>query len=962
MKYKKKLIEVSLPLEAINAASAKEKSIRSGHPSTLHLWWARRPLASARAVIFAQMVDDPSEHPDIFPTEKSQQKERQRLFKIIEELVRWENNSNETLLKRAQEEIKQSWRHTCAENSDNPNAKNIFDRYKLPAFHDPFAGGGALPLEAQRLGLDSFASDLNPVAILINKAMIEIPPIFSNKLPVNPNAINQKNLLESEWKNAKGLASDVRFYGDLVRSEAEKKLSALYPKIVITPELILERPDLAQFLNKKLNVIAWIWARTVKSSNPAFADVHVPLTSTFMLSTKSGKEAYVEPIINGNSYVFKVKTGKPKDLVKTKSGTKLARGANFYCLLSNTPMSNEYVRSEFKARRNSDRLMAIVAESDSGRVYLSPTPEQELIAKDIIPDWVPEQEMNQESSNLVSGRGYGITHWSDIFTKRQLSALSVFSKLISDIRSLIIKDALSAGLKADEIGINKGGTGALAYAQAVSLYLAFAVDKMTDRNSSVCGWDSSRDSIRGVFGRQAIPMVWDFAESNPIGGSAGSYENAIDQCYRVLNELPGIGFGKVEQADAATQSMSMNKVISTDPPYYDNIAYADLSDFFYIWLRNSLKSVFPELFSTLTVPKSEELVATPYRHGSAEKAEKFFLDGMTNAMHRISEQAHEAFPVTIYYAFKQSESDGDDGTINTGWDTFLAAVIKAGFAISGTWPMRTELSNRMIGSGTNALASSIVLVCRKIPENAGIATRRDFIAALKDELPLALKHLQAGNIAPVDLAQAAIGPGMAVYTRYSKVIDAEGNPISVRTALALINQILDDALAEQEGDFDSDSRWALTWFDQNGFSESDYGLAEQLSIARNTSVDGLEAGGIIMSKAGKVRLLKPNELNEDWNPLLDKRLTTWEIVHQLIRALEIDGEGAAAKLVANLGDYAENARELCYRLYALCERKKRTSEAISYNSLVQSWPEIVRLSRDISRPPKFDEKDLFDQE
>ena len=962
MKYKKKLIEVALPLEAINTASAKEKSIRSGHPSTLHLWWARRPLASARAVIFAQMVDDPSEHPDIFETEKSQEKERQRLFKIIEELVKWENNSNEPLLKKAQEEIWQSWRYTCAENSDSPKAKQIFDRYKLPSFHDPFAGGGALPLEAQRLGLDSFASDLNPVAILINKGMIEIPPIFSSKPPVNKDVFKKQDLLEGDWKNAKGLANDVRFYGGWIRDEAEKRLEPLYPKVSITSAMVSERPDLAPYIDKKLNVIAWLWARTVKSSNPAFANIHVPLTSTFMLSTKAGKEAYVEPIINGESYVFKVRVGKPKDLAKTKSGTKLARGANFYCLLSDAPMSNEYVRNEFKARRNGDRLMAIVAEGDRGRVYLSPTTEQESIAKDVIPGWIPEQEMNQDSSNLVSGRGYGITHWSDIFTKRQLAALSIFSELISDVKSIIIKDAISAGLKAEQVGINQGGSGALAYAEAVSLYLAFAVDKMTDRNSSVCGWDSSRDSIRGVFGRQAIPMVWDFAESNPIGGSAGSYENAIDQCYRVLNDLPGLGFGKAEQADAATQNISINKVISTDPPYYDNIAYADLSDFFYIWLRNSLKPVFPELFSTLTVPKSEELVATPYRHGGAEKAEKFFLDGMTNAMHRIAEQAHEAFPVTIYYAFKQSETDSDDGTINTGWDTFLAAVIKAGFSISGTWPMRTELSNRMIGSGTNALASSIVLVCRRIPEDAGIATRRDFIATLKEELPTALRHLQAGNIAPVDLAQAAIGPGMAVYTRYSKVIDAEGNPMSVRTALALINQTLDEALAEQEGDFDSDSRWALTWFDQNGFNESDYGLAEQLSVARNTSVEGLEAGGIVLSKAGKVRLLRPEELSEGWNPLIDKRITAWEIVHQLIRALEIDGEGATAKLVANLGSHAEIARELCYRLYALCERKKRTNEAMSYNGLVQSWPEIIRLSRETSSVPKSVDHDLFDQE
>ncbi|MCQ1549844.1 MAG: hypothetical protein NOF05_13735, partial [Candidatus Accumulibacter phosphatis] len=360
--------------------------------------------------------------------------------------------------------------------------------------------------------------------------------------------------------------------------------------------------------------------------------------------------------------------------------------------------------------------------------------------------------------------------------------------------------------------------------------------------------------------------------------------------------------------------------------------------FFYVWLRRSLKPVFPDLFTTLAVPKVDELVATPYRHGSKHEAEAFFLDGMTHAIHRLAEQAHPAFPVTIYYAFKQAESDGADGTTNTGWDTFLAAVIQAGFAISGTWPMRTEQPKGLRAFAQNALASSIILVCRSRSVTAPVATRRDFVTALKSELPPALAHLQRGNIAPVDLAQAAIGPGMAVYTRYAKVLDAEGKPLPVRAALALINQTLDEALAKQEGDFDADSRWALTWFEQTGFAEGDYGVAEQLSKSKNTSVGGLDEAGILVSKAGKVRLLKPAELPADWDPLTDKRLTHWEIVHQLIRALESGGESAAAGLVAKLGSKAETARELCYRLYTLCERKKRAVEAMAYNGLVQSWP------------------------
>ena len=962
---KKKLIEVALPLEAINVASAREKSIRHGHPSTLHLWWARRPLAAARAVIFAQMVDDPSAHPDIFPTEKKQEKERQRLFRIIEELVKWENTTNEAVLQQARDEIWQSWRYTCAENADHPRAKELFDRYKLPGFHDPFAGGGALPLEAQRLGLESYASDLNPVAVLINKAMIEIPPKFAGKPPVNPDAQQQKAQMDKSWQGAKGLAEDVRYYGQWMRDEAEKRIGHLYPKVEVTAEMAKERPDLEKYVGQKLTVIAWLWARTVKSPNPAFANVDVPLASTFMLTTKAGKEAYVEPVIEGNGYRFKVKVGKPQDIEGAKNGTKLSRGANFKCLMSGTPMAGDYIKAEGKAGQLGARLMAIVAEGERGRVYLAPTSEMEAIALTAQPEWKPETPLPDDPRNFWTVQ-YGLTTFADLFTPRQLVVLTTFSDLVQEARERVKRDAIAAGLPDDGKSLDKIGAGATAYADALGVYLAFALNKVADRGSTLGRWDPTptQSGIINTFSRQALPMTWDFAESNPLGEASGNYRGAVDLVAKALlaaslTAVPGYA----TQDDASTQSVSSNKLVSTDPPYYDNIGYADLSDFFYVWLRRSLKPVFPNLFATLAVPKAEELVATPYRHGSKQKAETFFLDGMTQAMHRIAEQAHPGFPVTIYYAFKQAESDGADGTTNTGWDTFLAAVIEAGFAISGTWPMRTELSNRMIGSGTNALASSIVLVCRQRPTNAPTATRREFVAALKTELPQALAHLQAGNIAPVDLAQAAIGPGMAVYTRYDKVLDAEGKPLSVRAALALINQTLDEALAEQEGDFDADSRWALTWFDQTGFAEGDYGIAEQLSKSKNTAVAGLADAGIIVSKAGKVRLLKPAELPADWDPLLDARLTVWEMVHHLIRVLEAGGEGAAATLVAKLGAQAETARELCYRLYTLCERKKRANEAMAYNGLVQSWPEITRLARDVPRPvttPGTD--DLFDQE
>jgi putative DNA methylase len=950
--YKKKLIEVALPLDAINKASAREKSIRHGHPSTLHLWWARRPLAAARAVIFAQMVDDPSSHPELFPTEEEQEKERQRLFRIIEDLVLWENTTNEEVLNQAREEIWKSWRYTCEENKDHPQAAELFNPDKLPAFHDPFAGGGALPLEAQRLGLEAYASDLNPVAVLINKAMIEIPPKFANMPPVNPESRKQKNFSSNGWKGAQGLAEDVRYYGKWMRDEAEKRIGHLYPKVEITKEMAKERPDLEQYVGQKLTVIAWLWARTVKSPNPAFAHVDVPLMSTFMLSSKKGKEAYVEPIIEGDSYQFNVKVGRPEDMDAVKRGTKLARGANFECLMSGTPIKPDYVKTAGKAGQLGTRLIAIVAEGNRGRVYLPPINgfENNKLNMDLI--WKPETPLPIKALGFSVQLYFNNGTFGDLFTQRQLIALTTFSDLIQEVWDKLNQDMeLIEPASLTYSGLENNDSENIIYNDAVSLYLAIALNKVVDRCSTVCGWDKSRDSIRNTFGRQAIPMVWDFAESNPLEESSGSFLNALDQTYRTVSSLPGGKIAHVLQADAQNQTITNCKVVSTDPPYYDNIGYADLSEFFYVWLRRSLKKQFPSILATLAVPKADELVADPNRHGGKQNAESFFMDGMTQAMHRLAEQSHLVFPVTIYYAFKQAETEST-GTSSTGWETFLEAVIKAGLALTGTWPVRTELGNRMRGADFNALASSIVLVCRPRSTNVAIATRREFLNQLKAELPKALKHLQHSNIAPVDLAQAAIGPGMAVFTRYSKVIDAEGNAMTVREALALINQILDEVLAEQEGDFDADSRWALSWFEQYGFTEGEYGVAETLSKAKNTSVSGLVDAGILASKTGKVRLLQPEELPEDWDPANDSRLTVWEMVHHLIRVLEAGGEIAAAELVAKLGSKADVAKELAYRLYTQCERKKRAQEALAYNSLVQSWPEIVRLAKDEVKLPK----------
>ena len=951
MKLRKKLIEVALPLEAINAASVREKSIRHGHPSTLHLWWARRPLATARAVLFAQLVDDPSSRPELFPTEEAQSQERQRLFRIIEDLVKWENTTNETVLEAAREEIRKSWRRTCEDNRDHPRAAELFDPDKLPAFHDPFAGGGAIPLEAQRLGLEAYASDLNPVAVLINKAMIEIPPKFAGMPPVNPDAQKGRGSVGAQWKGAAGLAEDVRYYGQWMRDEAEKRIGHLYPKIEVTAEMERERPDLKQYVGRKLTVIAWLWARTIKSPNPAFAEMDVPLASTFLLSTKKGKEAYVEPVMDGGGYRFTVKAGVPPESAKngTKSGSS---GSPFLCLMSGVPMPFDYLRSEAKASRMGARLMAVVAEGDRSRVYLEPTEEQENIALSALPKDTPEADLPERALGFRV-QEYGMTKWRDLFTDRQLVALTTFSGLVGEARERIRADAVASGMPDDGVPLRDGGTGEKAYAEAVGVYLAFAISKLADRGSTICTWFTERDSTRNTFARQSIPMTWDYAELNTLLSSTGSFLGAVAwtaESIAGIITMYGSSFGSGSQANATNQRVSTNSVVSTDPPYYDNIGYADLSDFFYVWLRRSLRSVFPDLFATLAVPKTDELVATPYRHGSKEKAEKFFLAGMTLAMQRLADQANLAFPVTIYYAFKQSESRGDAGVASTGWETFLDAVLRAGLGVSGTWPMRTELGNRMVGRGTNALASSIVLVCRPRPTDAPVATRREFLDALKAELPEALHQMQQGNVAPVDLAQAAIGPGMAVFTRYAQVLNASGDALSVRQALVLINQTLDEVLAEQEGDFDADTRWALAWFEHSGFAEGEYGIAETLSTAKNTSVAGMMAAGILRSGTGKVRLLRPNELPEDWVPDSDTRLIVWEAVHHLVRVHDKEGEDAAASLMSKLGPNAEAARELAYRLYRICDQKNRSQEALGYNALVQSWPEVARLAQQVVRP------------
>jgi putative DNA methylase len=953
IKAPKKLIEVALPLDDINVAAAREKSIRHGHPSTLHLWWARRPLAAARAVLFAQLVNDPGGERGYFAGKTKEQAaiERDRLFDIIRDLVKWENTNNQEVLLRARAEILKSWRETCEMNKGKPG----FDPDKLPPFHDPFAGGGAIPLEAQRLGLEAHASDLNPVAVLINKAMIEIPPKFVGRKPVGPLPKVGKQLKTSDdWAGAKGLAEDVRRYGTWMREEAWKRLGHLYPEIEVTAEMANERPDLKPLIGQRLTVIAWLWARTVKSPNPAFSQMDVPLTSSFMLSTKAGKEVYVDPIIESDGYRFTVKIGKPRDSETAKNGTKISRGANFECLLSGTPIAPDYIRAEAQAGRMGTRLMAIVAEGQRGRVYLSPEPKMEKIARSASPSWKPDLKVPTPCHDVDRLPMYGMPTWGDAFTNRQLTTLATFADLVQEVRERVKDDAQAAGLLDDGKPLNEGGTGATAYADAVAVYLAFAVSKIANIGSSFASWMSDRGAFRETFARQAIPMVWDFAEANPFADAGGSIGTALDKGAMAIDAFPASLVAVAAQLDASVQTLSLDKVVSTDPPYYDNIGYAELSDFFYVWLRRSLQSVFPDLFATLAVPKADELVATAHRHGSKEKAEAFFLGGMTKAMHRIAEQAHSGFPVTIYYAFKQSEGDSSSGVASTGWETFLGAVIHSGFAITGTWPMRTEGAGRMIAKGTNALASSIILVCRRREADAPTSTRKSFLKELKETLPEALEIMIGGiegssPIAPVDLAQAAIGPGIGVYSRYAAVLEADGNPMTVHTALTLINKAIDEYFSDAEGDLDADTRFCIGWFDEYGWGEGLFGQADVLARAKGTSVSHVQHAGVIAASGGKVRLLKFTEYPNDWSPEKDNRTPVWEATHHLVRALKQQSEGDAGALLARMPERAEPIRQLAYRLYTLCERKGWAEEARAYNELITSWHGVEAASHESGR-------------
>lgn len=910
---KKKLIEVAMPLELINDAAMKEKSnpFLKGHPRSLHQWWARRPLPTCRAVLFAQLVDDPSCYPHRFATKQAIDAERARLFSVIEELVRWDNSTNLEVLSRAHAEIVKS----CGS--------------KIPAVYDPFSGGGAIPFEAQRLGLAAYGSDLNPVAVMIGKAMIEFPSIFSGSTPVHGEPKGRISYVQTD-----GLAEDIRHYGRLLRELTEKKIGKHFPTVKL--------PTAAGGGNAP--VIAWVWTRTVPSPDPAFSSIRVPIASTFVLSTKKGKEAWIEPEINKDTGEIRycVRTGANKSAIEAASrGTKFGRGASFQCILSGTAITPEYVKDVGSKTGYGYDLMAIVADGKRRRVYLGPDSEHVKAASEI--------ELGEPSSLTLSRHpqymgvsGYGLHNSSDLFTPRQLLALDTLCKGHNEIVEKAIKDAVRAGFADDNIPLRDGGRGARAYGEAIGVYLAFAIDKLADYNNSLCGWNNANENISHLFNRHAIPMMWDFVEGN-IFGPMLDFGKLCDGVASGL-AIAGLGTPGTEfQSDAVSSSIdAVNCLVSTDPPYYDNVPYADISDFFYVWMRATLGSTFPDLFSTVSVPKMDELVADRVRHGSANEADSFFLDRMTSAIRNMIRLSSPDLPTTIYYAFKQSEII-EEGVSSTGWATFLEAVLNAGFSINATWPVRTERTTRMRAIGSNALASSVVLVCRKRELSAEVVSRAEFVRALKRELPVAIADLQSVNIAPADMPQSAIGPGMAVFSRYRSVLESDDRAMTVKTALQLINRELDEYLGGIEGDFDVDTRFAITWFAQFGNQAGEYGIANSIAQARGISVESVKHAGIVDSAAGLVKIIARSDLDDDWSPDTDQHLTIWECCQHLIRSLESDGEQSASDLLRSIGtDKADAVKDLAYCLYGICEKRSDAKEAMAYNALIAVWSELTR--------------------
>lgn len=802
--------------------------------------------------------------------------------------MRWENANDQALLAEAYEEIVRS-----CEGAP-------------PPILDPFCGGGSIPLEAQRLNLEAHAADLNPVAVLITKALLEIPAKFAHRSPVFPGAASER----MSWPAATGLAEDVRCYGKWIRDEAEMRIGHLYPQVKVS--------------GIEASVIAWIWARTVTCPNPACGGA-MPLVRSFWLGKKKGKERYVVPIPDGKRIRFEIAGpgGIPRDGTVSRTGAE--------CLLCGAPVPLTYIRAEGNAGRMRNQLMAIAAEGIRQRCYLPPNEEHEKAADVPRPGDVPDIQLPEHALGFRV-QGYGMRTWADLFTNRQLTALTTFSDLVQEARKRARVDGAEP-----------------AYADAITTLLALITSRLADRHSKLVPWDSSikQESPSHVFTRQAIAMTWDTAEANPFGGSTGNLTDAIEQASSVLVRLPAKNTGTVIQQDARHVNAKNALVVATDPPYYDNIGYADLSDFFYVWLRRSLSTVYPELLATLLTPKEDEIVADPFRHGGAENAKKFFKSRFEEVFKAIRVNTPAGYPISFFYAHKQTVEDDDGDRTSTGWEILLDSILEVGWTITATWPIRTELPNRLRTVNSNALATSIIVTCRPRDERASASDRRGLLKALRLEMPGALQNLTQSNIAPLDLRQAAIGPGMAIFSRYSHVNEANGQPMQVHIALKLINQVLDEWLSQLDGNVAADTRWCVEWFKQHGFEEGPFGTAETLSKGTDTGIEVLGRAGVLKSRGGKVKLLSVLEIPENYDPRLDERISEWKICLHLAGRLRDRGADPAAELMAAAKGKVdlEDVKDLAYLLYSIAEKKGWAETALLFNNLGTEWTSLEDESR-----------------
>jgi putative DNA methylase len=877
MTEKRKLVEVALPLEAINIACKADKDRKTGTIRNLHKWFAPMPVPALRALIFASLIDDPED-----------EAERERLLLLIENLVASVVDSPpEQVLTDVREEIAR------ATGGD------------LPVVFDPFCGGGSTLVEAQRLGLASRGSDLNPVPVLISRVLAEFPPQVRDIKPLHP--ATQGVLTENP--RLTGFVTDLIHYARRVYDAAAETLTARYPPA--------PNGDL---------VIAWFWARTVASPDPRFQGTHTPLVGSWWLAKKKSEFGFIRPTVDRHQrrIAFEISTeGSPPKSSKNE------------CLFSGSRIPFKYVRDEGRNGRLGVTMLAMAAHGSHGRQHFAPDEDQVTVASLARPANPPQLPLPNEAIGFRV-QGYGLKEWADLFTPRQQLALETFATLVASVEDWVLEDG-----------------GSEVYAQAISAFLGLCVGKLAQFSSTQCLWkiDSRNGSGKAEsakFGRNDVPMVMDFVETNPFGRSVGDWMQVVSTALRALEHVEPRGpKATVVLADARSpvDELSHQALVITDPPYFGTIGYANLSDYFYVWIRRAIGDTFPELFGTVATPKSDELIAEPARHsGSLADAKSYFIAGFKETFASLKEAGNPDLPMIVIYALKEQEDIEDDGRVSGGWEAMLEALLAAGFGITGTWPVHGTGSTRMRGLGANALATYVALVCRPRPDDSVTATRRDFVSALRQELGPAVRVLQQSAIAPVDLAQAVIGPGMAIFSKYRAVLDANGTPLRVRDALAIINQALAETLDGQESDMDPATRWATTWYEQHAFAEGSFGEADSLSRAKGTSVGALVEGGIALARGNRVRLLDRGELPNDWGSVADSRLTVWEVAQYLSRALESSGEREAAEFLRRVGRRGEGARELAYRLYVICERKKWAKEALTYNALVTAWPEISRLA------------------